>query len=419
MPSSTATRTTPPSASAERAISLVLPWCGEEIRGGAELQGWETARELSRRGHRVEVLTTCSRSFLHRWDDNHHPPGVTVREGVTVRRFRVDPRSEEEFGRVNGALLTGGRLTAADEEVFVAQNINSADLCRHIGAGEADRRYLFLPYLYGTTLRGAAVRPERSFIMPCFHDEPYGYLAVTGRVFRGVRGLLYLTPEEGEAVDRVVGPGVRGRVVGGGIDTHLGADAGRFRASTGLAGPFILYVGRLDRGKNTHLLVEYFRRWRRSRGSDVRLALMGGGPLEIPAGDDVVRLGTLGEQEKLDACAASLLLCQPSVNESFSRVIMETWLARTPVVVHGACDVTREHVRRSGGGLFFGDWLEFAEVCDLLLGDGDLRRRMGEAGRRYVLEHYAWDVVVPRLLGAMDELDGDPGGEGGERAGPG
>ena len=89
-------------------LAFVVPWFGDEVRGGAELQGWETARELSRRGCRVEILTTCSRSFLHRWDENHHAPGVSEREGITVRRFAVDRRDEGRFAAANGPLLSGG-----------------------------------------------------------------------------------------------------------------------------------------------------------------------------------------------------------------------------------------------------------------------------------------------------------------------
>ena len=42
----------PPSAQGEiRArLAFVIPWVGPDVRGGAELQGWETARALAERG---------------------------------------------------------------------------------------------------------------------------------------------------------------------------------------------------------------------------------------------------------------------------------------------------------------------------------------------------------------------------------
>jgi len=109
----------------------------------------------------------------------------------------------------------------------------------------------------------------------------------------------------------------------------------------------------------------------------------------------------------MDACAGALLLCQPSVNESFSRVIMESWLNEVPVLVHADCAVTVGHCRRSGGGLWFGDFLEFSEAADLLAGDPELRRRLGAAGRRYVLAECSWDEVCARIARAVVELTGE------------
>jgi glycosyltransferase involved in cell wall biosynthesis len=51
---------------------------------------------------------------------------------------------------------------------------------------------------------------------------------------------------------------------------------------------------------------------------------------------------------------------------------------------------------RSGGGLFYRGYSEFAEALRRLLADADLRRRLGEAGRRYVAAEYDWDVVERR-----------------------
>jgi len=389
-------------------LGFVIPWFGDAVRGGAEMQGWETARELSRRGCRVEILTTCSRSFLHRWDENHHPPGVSEREGITVRRFKVDSRDEAAFAAANEALLSGVRASAAQEETFVRENINSGALYRFIAENAERYLFVFTPYLYGTTLAGAAVRPDRSLLIPCLHDESYAHLGVTRRMFLGVRGSLFFTPEEALVARLACGCDPPGRVTGGGIDTHLRGDAERFRAASGVRDPYLLYIGRLDRGKNTHLVMAYAREWFRRRADAGRLLLLGSGPLAIPPGEPaLVAVGALDEQGKMDACAGAFALCQPSVNESFSRVIMESWLNEVPVLVHAGCAVTVGHCRRSGGGLWFRDYPEFAAVLDLLEGDPGLRRSLGEAGRRYVLAECSWDAVCARIVQAVAALTGE------------
>jgi glycosyltransferase involved in cell wall biosynthesis len=328
---------------------------------------------------------------------------------VTIRRFPADGRDEARFNAANAALLGPGRASPGQEEDFVRESINSRGLCRFI-ADHADRYlFVFTPYLFGTTLTGAAVRPDRSFLIPCLHDEAYASLGATRRAFLSVRGSLFFTPEEAELARRVCGSEPPGRVTGGGIDTHVRGDAERFRQAFGLRDPYLIYVGRLDGGKNTHLVMAFAREWARARANRVRLVLLGRGPLATPSGDpSFVVAGAPDEQGKMDACAGAVALCQPSVNESFSRVIMESWLNEVPVVVHADCAVTVGHCRRSGGGLWFRDYFEFAEIMDRLVADPALRHRLGSAGRRYVFAECSWDTVCGRIVSAVEELAGEP-----------
>ena len=74
---------------------------------------------------------------------------------------------------------------------------------------------------------------------------------------------------------------------------------------------------------------------------------------------------------------------------------MRTDMGR-PVLVNSACKVLEGQCVRSGGGLFYRGYSEFAEALRRLLADAELRRRLGEAGRRYVAAEYDWDVVERR-----------------------
>jgi hypothetical protein len=100
----------------------------------------------------------------------------------------------------------------------------------------------------------------------------------------------------------------------------------------------------------------------------------------------------------IDAYAACTALCQPSLNESFSIVMMEAWLQGRPSLVHADCAVTRAHVERSSGGLLFRDASSFAQAVDILLADEQATNAMGERGRAYVHATYSWPVVLDRLL---------------------
>jgi glycosyltransferase involved in cell wall biosynthesis len=130
---------------------------------------------------------------------------------------------------------------------------------------------------------------------------------------------------------------------------------------------------------------------------------VGKGAVAIPPDrhHDILDLGFLPEQDKLDAYAAALALCQPSLNESFSIVMMEAWVAGTPALVHANCAVTREHCLEANGGLFFADAEEFAETVELLRSAPALRQALGVQGRRYVLRHFTWEAVVENYLEAF------------------
>ncbi len=394
---------------AER-LGFVIPWYGRDISGGAEAECRATALALARRGVTVEILTTCALDHASDWV-NHHPEGATEEEGLTVRRFKVRPRNAARFGDLNTRLLMGWPapvLSTVEEEAFVRESVHSDDLYAFLGA-ERDRYwYCFIPYLFGTTLEGALVAPERSLLILCLHDEPYAYLRRTREVLRRVRAVLFHTPAEMALARWLTAPdGGAFSLVGEGVDTGITGLGERFRQKYRITNPFLLSVGRKAAEKNTPLLVEHFAKYQFTHpGSPLRLLLVGGGKVKIPDRllGQALDLAYLPSQDTYDACAAALALCQPSLRESFSLVLMEAWLLGTPVLVHADCAVTREHCLTSNGGLAFGDYFEFAEAVELLLGDPALRQRLAANGRRYVLERYHWDVVTANFFRVFDAL---------------
>jgi glycosyltransferase involved in cell wall biosynthesis len=196
--------------------------------------------------------------------------------------------------------------------------------------------------------------------------------------------------------DRVV-------AAGEGIDLTLRGDGSAFRARRGLRELLLAYSGRADLGKNIPLLLGYLREYWARRGTPLKLLRTGRDPMQLPPAlsEIVLDLGDVSVQERQDAYAAADLFVHPSVHESFSIVLMEAWLQGTPALVHAGCAVTRAAAEASGGGLWFGDFGEFAAALDLLLGDAELREVMGERGRAYVLETCRWEDVARKTVEAI------------------
>lgn len=392
-----------------RKIGFVIPWYGEDIPGGAEMELREVATHLQRAGMDVEILTTCVREFSADWNENYYSAGTAVVEDIAVRRFPVRRRDTAAFDRVNRRLMEGQHLSLQEEKTFVEEMVNSPQLYEYLKDASDDYAlYVFIPYMFGTTYYGMQACPEKSVLIPCFHDEAYLYLRLFRQAYIQARGIIYNAMPEMELANKVYDFTTTEQIcMGIGMDTNICADADAFRKAYRIQKPFLLYAGRKDAGKNVHTLLRYFAEYKQRHGdNDLQLVLIGGGSIEIPASvrDDVYDLGFVSRQDKYDAMAAAELLCQPSHNESFSLVIMESWLCGRPVLVHSQCAVTRDFARRANGGLYFRNYFEFEGCVQYILTHPEQARTMGQNGGAFVRENFDWDVIVEKYRAFFAKL---------------
>lgn len=392
-----------------RKIGFVIPWYGENIPGGAEMELREVATHLQRAGMDVEILTTCVREFSADWNENYYSAGTAVVEDIAVRRFPVRRRDTAAFDRVNRRLMEGQHLSLQEEKTFVEEMVNSPQLYEYLKDASDDYAlYVFIPYMFGTTYYGMQACPEKSVLIPCFHDEAYLYLRLFRQAYIQARGIIYNAMPEMELANKVYDFTTTEQIcMGIGMDTNICANADAFRKAYRIQKPFLLYAGRKDAGKNVHTLLRYFAEYKQRHGdSDLQLVLIGGGSIEIPASvrDDVYDLGFVSRQDKYDAMAAAELLCQPSHNESFSLVIMESWLCGRPVLVHSQCAVTRDFARRANGGLYFRNYFEFEGCVQYILTHPEQARTMGQNGGAFVRENFDWDVIVEKYRAFFAKL---------------
>ncbi len=389
-------------------IAFVVPRYGIDAAGGAEILAQGFAEHLRSHGTDVEVLTTCARDHFG-WE-NHYPPGELDVNGIRVRRFEVNrDRDLHVFAQIQQRITAGMDVSMDDQRKWAEESVNSRSMYEYIDVhrGEYDF-FVFVPYLFGTTFCGSEVCPEKSVLMPTLHDEVYSHLPIFKEMFDRVRRVLFISEPEMDLGKRLFGLDEQKAVlVGFGFPGEIEANADRFREDYGLGEDFLLYVGRREDGKNTPLLLRYFGAYVKRNPGRTKLVFLGSGELPVPEGAEeaVLDLGFLPDDVKFDAHASASVLCQPSVNESLSIVMMESWLTGVPALVNADCAVTRHHCVRSGGGLYFRDYMEFEECVNTLLDDAELRRRMGEGGRRYVREVYNWEDALRRFREALEGCD--------------
>jgi glycosyltransferase involved in cell wall biosynthesis len=175
--------------------------------------------------------------------------------------------------------------------------------------------------------------------------------------------------------------------------------------------PIVLFLGRISWKKGLDRLLQAF-------------ALTSRGKLAIVGPDDeglVPRLSRLAQRlriadrvqflprtvlgtDKEHLFAAARLFVLPSYSENFGNTVLEAMRRGLPVVVTpevGAGGIVRE----AGGGLVTGgEPGSVSNAISHLLADPDLARAMGEAGQRWVLEHYTWSRVATQMEALYDSL---------------
>lgn len=386
-------------------LAMVVPRFGERVVGGAELHARWLAEHLAGAGHEVEVFTTCALDH-YTWR-NELEPGTERRGPLTVRRFLCDDRDPGIHGELERAIVQGLRLSRDEELLWLRNGVASSPMEEELDRRGSDYDAVIpIPYLFGTSYFAFAVRPERTMPIPCLHDEPYARLGFVADMLSRSRGILFNTGAEVSFARTLTDDLPPWTTVALGFDPPERVDPEGVRRRYKLQRPFLLYVGRREGGKNTPLLQDHFMRYKHRRPGDLELVMVGGGD-DPPKHPDIRELD-FDWAHRDSLYRAATVFCQPSTNESLSIVLMQAWLGRCTVVVHGDCAVTREHCERSNGGLWFSTYAEFEEVFDRLMADADLRAALGRNGYDYVRTEYSWDAVLGRFHEAVGAWLGVP-----------
>jgi glycosyltransferase involved in cell wall biosynthesis len=178
----------------------------------------------------------------------------------------------------------------------------------------------------------------------------------------------------------------------------------RSRGSTQLS---IIYAGRLFWFKGVMLLLEAFKRLRKSF-SNANLRIFGKGPLEekmktfIAKSDLAESVGCFGHvshRRLLVEMKKSDVAVFPSLSEAQPMFVLEAMACKKPVVLFDF-PFAREVVSDKNSGLLAksGDVDDLCEKMRLLLSDADLRNRLGENAYFHVKKEHDWNVQCEKYL---------------------
>jgi glycosyltransferase involved in cell wall biosynthesis len=387
-------------------LAVAVQRYGADINGGAELHARYIAERLAPHAS-VEVVTTCARDYVT-WK-NALPPGVETINGITVRRFPVaHERVPLDFGRRSEHVFN--HVHSIDDELawLKSEGPASRGMVDYLASAAFDFVFLF-SYRYYHAYHAARRIASKAILVPTAERDPAVGLGIFGPVFRSVRAIMYNSHEERAMIQAVAGNAdVPGVVVGVGSDVPTRADGHRFRRKFKIERPFAIYVGRIDENKGCGELFSFYRRYAATFPQGIDLVLLGSAVMPVPEHPRIHHLGFVSDEDKFDAMAAADLLIMPSYFESLSMVALEAWAIGKPVLANGRCDVLKGQCIRSGAGLYYESYEEFAETLYSLESNGPLHGRLGRNGREYFNAHYSWRVIEQKYLDMLERLRREP-----------
>ena len=371
-------------------ILVVVQRYGAEVTGGSESHARMLVERLALR-REVEVATTNALDYWT-WAP-HYPAGTEVIGGVPVHRFAVERGRSADYKDIERKVMLEQHSLADEWDWIEKQGPHCPGLLDHLHRhGTTYGAVIFYTYIYGPTVLGLPLVPDRAVLISTAHDEAALRLAPYRALFHLPRAIGFLTPEERTLVRRTFrNEEVPDEVLGTVLDAPGSGDAAAFRARNGIDGPLFVYLGQVSEGKGVDDLVS----WWAGASPDATLVLAGAVRMAIPEHERIRALGRVSEREKWGALAAADALILPSRFESLGLVLLEAGQAGTPVIVRADNPVTAGQVARSGGG-----WT-YTTADELAAAVRGADRARGARGQEWVAREYAperFDASLDRLL---------------------
>ncbi|MBI3251436.1 MAG: glycosyltransferase [Candidatus Andersenbacteria bacterium] len=233
------------------------------------------------------------------------------------------------------------------------------------------------------------------------------------RTFAAADVVVVISPQEKELIRLANMPVKRFELIPPGVDVH-NSRAPKLNPflKRGIRGNIILSVSRLAPGKKLEDAITAMAGVIKAHG-DAQLVFIGedfGSRHRLEAlaaslglSQHVHFTGSVSQDELMAAYEHADVLLHTSEYEAFGIAVAESLAAGTPVVVRrvGAIPFVAPEGLTS---LQFNTVDEIPELINTLLGDTNLRQRLGNQGQQYVQTNFTWEKSIKKLVKLYDEL---------------
>ncbi|MBS3819174.1 glycosyltransferase family 4 protein [bacterium] len=377
-------------------IAFVIQRYGKEVMGGAELYCRLIAQKLAQTGHEITVYTTTAKDYIT-WK-NEYSPGETFLDKVRIKRYPVEiERNIQSFNQYSEWIFSHDHTHEEEIEWLKQQGPYCPSLIQALQEEEPNYDFFFFfTYLYYPTYWGLRSVHKNKALLPAAHDEPPLSLSVMKEVFSYPQAVVFNTPAEKDMLNsRFNLENKYQDIMGLGVEIPERTEKARFREKYRIFSPYLLYAGRIEKGKGCEELVRYFIEFNRECPGMI-LVLIGTLLMELPSHPYIQYLGFLPPEEKNAALASAVVTVHPSPYESLCMAALESLAVRTPILVQEKTLPLKNHCLQGNSGLWYSHYEEFRAALHIFLQNSRLRKKLGDNGLDYVRKHYAWPQVIER-----------------------
>ncbi len=410
-------------------LGLVVQRYGKEVNGGAEVHARMIAHKLQEH-YDITVLTSCALDY-QTWKPEY-AAGESVEDGIRIIRFTNEPRGPRRLQGYYGRKVRGRHLAQKLHRMLgyprwllkifpdaVITEDDSASWLRVQGPfmpglvpyleAEASNYAAFIVFtaLYYPGAVAVQTIPRKSIFIPTMHDEKASYFPLYQKVMAAPEWLFFNTAAEQKFSERLF-PIARSkkRIVGVGID--LIADTvllnGDNLKKAGITQDYIIYVGRIDTAKGCATLIQLFLQYLKESKIALQLVLVGKQMMDVPVHPQIINAGFVDDDVKQQLMLGARALVIPSLYESLSLVLLESFACRVPVLANVGSEVLRDHIKESSGGWGYTNYAEFKLALIALCLNDAARSEKGNAGYDYVKRKYSWRAVLRHFDEAIEDI---------------
>ena len=378
---------------------------GEKDSGGMNVYVLQVARELARRGDRVDIFT--------RYHDPNDPRVVELESGLRLVHLDAGPLDSTKEGLYEHIPEFLNNLLAFHREQDVRYDVVHSHYWLSGPVGEVLSDRWNVPHVVTFHTLAKTKKMARPGEV-----EPYQRSVVEQQTMESADAVVVSTEDEGNEIRRLYQREPHSvRAIPAGVDLDLFRPMPKraARDALGLNGEkVVLYVGRLEPLKGVDILLEAI--WRLEDRSDTRLLIVGGGPEDrelrrlkssadrLGLGGTVTFTGSVDQKELPIYYNAADVFALPSYYESFGLVALEAMACETPVLASRVGGL-KTFVKDGMSGYLI-PWRcpdPFAQRLDMLLANPALREKMGKAGRTTALA-MNWSRTADSLVDLYRDL---------------